>query len=218
MILNSNSDNNNAVSDFIMFDMKKQQNSREMRTAALKQTLRDVATSRRSHSSIDRAALPAPFPCPFIAPFQRSPPPLSLSPALSVFFSSPMAVHISLFIHFGLRGQRLLSLFLCLFSLSSYLFLLLTYSSLFTSSFLFFFLPSFSVCPLHLLRTQLFHLFLGRTDAAVWCNVTFIVPFSPFLLVSFLYFRSLLYFSLPLFLSFAQYPQFCNLSIKASRS
>lgn len=86
-VLISNSECNHVLFQFTAFD-KKNNNSVAigMRTAALKQTPRDVAAPRRSHSSIDRAALPAPFPCPFIAPFQRSPPPLSLAPTLVCLF------------------------------------------------------------------------------------------------------------------------------------
>lgn len=86
-----------------------------MRATVLKQTGRNVAAFRRFYSSIDRAALPAPFPClyrPFpCSPLLSSPflpflPPLSvsslslpsLSPQLAVSFSSSIQRHISFFI------------------------------------------------------------------------------------------------------------------------
>lgn len=82
-----------------------------MRVTVLKQTGRNVAAYRRFHSSIDRAALPAPFPCLY-RPFPCSPPLVSLPPfstspafcfvppfrALAVSFSPSIQRHISFFI------------------------------------------------------------------------------------------------------------------------
>lgn len=85
-----------------------------MRATVLKQTGRNVAAFRRFYSSIDRAALPAPFPClyrPFpcspllsssFLPFYLPSPfllcPFPLSPQLAVSFSSSIQRHISFFI------------------------------------------------------------------------------------------------------------------------
>lgn len=106
-----------------------------MRTAALKQTPRDVAALRRSHSSIDRAALPAPSSCPFIAPFQRSPPPLSLAPRpVCLFLLADGCPYFSLY---PLRSpEPIATRPFCLFLLFSspfrlYLSLLLVFSSSF---------------------------------------------------------------------------------------
>lgn len=63
-----------------------------MRATVLKQTGRNVAAFRRFYSSIDRAALPAPFPCLY-RPFPCSPllssPFLPFLPPLSRFFFVP---------------------------------------------------------------------------------------------------------------------------------
>lgn len=97
-----------------------------MRATVLKQTGRNVAAFRRFYSSIDRAALPAPFPClyrPFpCSPLLSSPflpflPPLSVSslslPSLSVARGLVLLLdstpYFFLYPHFGLRtvGTRL---------------------------------------------------------------------------------------------------------------
>lgn len=103
-----------------------------MRATVLKQTGRNVAAFRRFYSSIDRAALPAPFPCLY-RPFPCSPllssPFLPFLPPLSRFFFVPslsLSLYLSvargllvllldstpyffLYPHFGLRtvGTRL---------------------------------------------------------------------------------------------------------------
>lgn len=162
-----------------------------MRTAALKQTLRNVAASRRSHSSIDRAALPAPFPCPFIAPFQRSPPPLSLPLSLPLSFSlAPRPV--------CLFPRRWLPIYFSLYPLRTWSPSRLEGSSPFSSPLSLFLYPAIylflSRFLLSLRSVSLFLLLLSappasppsdtavpplpRADAATRCNVTFIVPFS----------------------------------------
>lgn len=106
------------------------------------------------------------FSMPLYRPFPTQPSsPFSHSRPVCLFLFADGCPYFSLYPLRTQNPSRLetpLPLFLCLFPLSSYLFLLLAYSSLFTSSFLFFFLPSIFVYPLHLLRTQLFHLFLGQ--------------------------------------------------------
>lgn len=138
----------------MIFDREKRQNSREMRTAALKQTLCRRCHVSQSHSSIDRAVLPellfhaplSPLSNAALLPFLSLPPCLSFSLRrwLSIFLSlstsdseQPIVARDS--------PLPLLSLSLCPFPLTSYLFLLPAYSSLFTSSFLFFLLTSLSV-------------------------------------------------------------------------
>lgn len=125
------------------------------------------------------------FPMPLYRPFPTQPSsPFSHSRPVCLFLFADGCPYFSLY---PLRTQspsRLetpLPLFLCLFPLSSYLFLLLAYSSLFTSSFLFFLLPSIFVCPLHLLRTQLFHLFLGQMPrlGATSPLLSLFLPFLP---------------------------------------
>lgn len=106
-----------------------------MRVTVLKQTGRNVAAYRRFHSSIDRAALPAPFPCLY-RPFPCSPPLVSLPPfstspafcfvppfrALAVSFSPSIQRHISFFIRTsgyepsGLDSSSLLSVLPSLFT------------------------------------------------------------------------------------------------------
>lgn len=90
-----------------------------MRATALKQTGCNAATFHRSHSSIDRAALPAPFPCLY-RPFPCSPPlslpPFSTSPSFSfvppslcqhdLFIPSHGSPYFSLYPHSGLRTIR----------------------------------------------------------------------------------------------------------------
>lgn len=71
-----------------------------MRATVLKQTGRNVAAFRRFYSSIDRAALPAPFPCLY-RPFPCSPllssPFLPFLPPLSRFFFVP-SLSLSLYL------------------------------------------------------------------------------------------------------------------------
>lgn len=178
---------------YMISDGEKRQNSHEMRTAALKQTLCALprlagptllSTERRCQSSFSMS-LYRPFPTQPSSPFSRSRP-------VCLFLLADGCPYFSLY---PLRTQspsRLetllsLSLSFCLFPLSRaiyfffpHILLYLLLLSSFSFSYIF-------VCLLllHLLRTQLFHLFLGQMPPAR-CNVTFIVPFSPFPLVFFL--------------------------------
>lgn len=189
----------------MIFDRKKQQNSREMRTAALKQTLCRRCHVSQSHSSIDRATLPELL---FHAPLS----PLS-NAALLPFLSLPLCLSFSLrrwlsiFLSLSTSDSEqpivardsplplLLSLSLCPFPLTSYLFLLPAYSSLFTSSFSFLHLClSTTASP----SSDTAVPSLPRTDAADLVQRHLYCPF--FSLSSRLLPRSLLHFSLSIFL------------------
>lgn len=88
---------------------------------------------------------------PLYRPFPRSPPPLSLA-ALSVFFLAGGCPFLSL------SASKPIVAYLSLLppiSLFSSLFTLRPFSSRFS-------FPFFAICSLHLLRPQLFHLFLGQ--------------------------------------------------------
>lgn len=151
-----------------------------MRTAALKQTPRNVATQVPLFYRPGGVA--GSFSMPLYRPFpQRSPPPLSLyrsPPCLS--FSPPMAAYIFLSLSTSdlepIAARRFLSPFFP--SLTLYLSPISScrvLSSLFALRLSFFLLrlplspPSDTAVPP-----------LPRADAATRCNVTFIVPFSSF--------------------------------------
>lgn len=140
---------------------------------------------------------------PLYRPFPRSPPPLSLVPALSVFFPAGGCPFLSLSASdlepivargsFPFASPFYLYEPICLSS-SRIFFPLRSLLSSSHSSF-----PFFAICPLHLLRPQLFHLFLGQMPrlGATSPLLSLFLPFVSRLLESFFLSLSLSLFHAP---------------------
>lgn len=204
-----NSNNNHIISDLHLIwkttEFTRDEN-RCIKADALRRChVSQVPLSYRPGGVANSFSMPLyrPFPTQPSSPFSRSRP-------VCLFLFADGCPYFSLYPLRTRCPSRLETPFSSAFSLYpaiyfffSHILSQLSISSSLFASFLFFFSPSFSVCPLHLLRTQLFHLLLGQMPrlGATSPLLSLFLPFLPW---------SLLYFSLSVFLSFAQYPTFCN--------
>lgn len=164
MCRDPNSNNNHVISDCIIFDMWKtteltRDENRCIKADALRRChVSQVPLFYRPGGVANSFSMPLyrPFPTQPSSPFSRSRPVclFLFADGCPYFSLYPLRTQSPSWLETPFPFSSAFSLYPAIYFFFSHILLSLLLSS--------FFLPSFSICPLHLLRTQLFHLFLGQ--------------------------------------------------------